>query len=420
MSTPLRFCMITTFYPPYNFGGDGVFVHRLSNELARRGHTVHVIHCLDSYRFFTRGNPAEPADDHPNVTVHRLKSPFGFLSPLATHQTGLPLLKGRRIREILDLGFDVIHYHNISLVGGPGLFRYGRAVKLCTLHDYWMSCPTSLMLRFNRAACARPHCVLCTLASRRPPQLWRYTPLLRRAAKHVDAFLAATAFPATVHRRMGFDAPITVMPYFVPSPESSSSSSSSSSSIPARPYFLVVARLEPCKGVQTLIPVFRRYPRADLLVVGTGGYESELHRLAAGADNIRFLGRLPDSQLQQVRRGATAVLVPSLCFETCALVTLEAFSQGVPAIVRDLGAMPEPVRESGGGLVYETDSQLLDAMNRLLDEPGLRDELGRNALRAFQERWSPDAHIARYLALIRDLAARRAQSACLDTRPPVA
>ncbi len=32
---PLRFCMITTFYPPYSFGGDAVYVHRLSNELAR-------------------------------------------------------------------------------------------------------------------------------------------------------------------------------------------------------------------------------------------------------------------------------------------------------------------------------------------------------------------------------------------------
>lgn len=36
---PLRFCMITIFYPPYSFGGDGVFVHRLSKLLARHGHT---------------------------------------------------------------------------------------------------------------------------------------------------------------------------------------------------------------------------------------------------------------------------------------------------------------------------------------------------------------------------------------------
>src|ERR1700675_4850159 len=67
---PLRFCMITTFYPPYNFGGDGIFVHQLSNELAQRGHQVEVIHCIDAYRLLTRQEPAGTYDDHPKVTVH--------------------------------------------------------------------------------------------------------------------------------------------------------------------------------------------------------------------------------------------------------------------------------------------------------------------------------------------------------------
>ena len=25
----LKFCLVTTFYPPYNFGGDGIYAHRL-------------------------------------------------------------------------------------------------------------------------------------------------------------------------------------------------------------------------------------------------------------------------------------------------------------------------------------------------------------------------------------------------------
>ena len=37
MQRPLNFCMVTTFYPPHSFGGDGMQVYRLSNELARRG-----------------------------------------------------------------------------------------------------------------------------------------------------------------------------------------------------------------------------------------------------------------------------------------------------------------------------------------------------------------------------------------------
>ena len=33
--TPLRFCMVTTFYPPWSFGGDGVAVRRLAEALSR-------------------------------------------------------------------------------------------------------------------------------------------------------------------------------------------------------------------------------------------------------------------------------------------------------------------------------------------------------------------------------------------------
>ena len=67
--------MITTFYPPYNFGGDGILVKQLSNELARRGHRVDIIHCIDTYRLGA-SLPSAGYQDHPNVTVHGLKSPW--------------------------------------------------------------------------------------------------------------------------------------------------------------------------------------------------------------------------------------------------------------------------------------------------------------------------------------------------------
>ena len=47
---PLKICMVTTFYPPYNFGGDGIYAYRLTNALARRCHEVHAIYDLDTMR----------------------------------------------------------------------------------------------------------------------------------------------------------------------------------------------------------------------------------------------------------------------------------------------------------------------------------------------------------------------------------
>lgn len=64
----MRFCMITTFYPPYSFGGDAVFVQAISRLLAERGHRVDVIHCMDSYRALGENRSEDSAQpEHPAI-----------------------------------------------------------------------------------------------------------------------------------------------------------------------------------------------------------------------------------------------------------------------------------------------------------------------------------------------------------------
>jgi glycosyltransferase involved in cell wall biosynthesis len=398
--------MITTFYPPYNFGGDGVFVHQLSNELARRGHQVDVIHCIDSYRLLAGAQPKGRYDNHPNVTVHGLKSPFGLLSPLATQQTGFPLFKLSRITNILEKGFDVIHYHNISLVGGPKLLEYGSGIKLYTMHEYWLFCPMHVLFRFNRAICEQPHCFACALTHKRPPQWWRHLGLLKAAMRQVDTFIAPSIFSKEIHHRMGLDIPIVHLPLFI-STNGRGPARDEDSPEAERPYFLFVGRLEKLKGLQTLMPVFRHYPRARLLVAGEGSYGTRLRKLAEGSSNIRFLGRLDATELDRLYRGAVAVIVPSIAYDASPLVTLEAFRQKTPAIVRNLGGMPEAVQQSGGGFVYRTDEELIAAMDRLLADPSYRNLLGMNGYKTYREQWTPEVHLGRYFALIDKVAAAK-------------
>jgi len=402
---PLRFCMITTFYPPYSFGGDAVSVHRLSNELGRRGHHVEVIHCLDSYRLLDGRKPPGAYRDGPNVVVHGLRSRVGPLSPLATQQTGSPLFKSAQIRQILDQGFDVIHYHNVSLVGGPGVLAYGSGIKLYTMREHWLVCPSHVLFRFNRQACTRRTCFLCQLVYKRPPQLWRYTGLLRRMARHVDAFISPSRFTMDKHRSLGLDAPIVYLPNFVPEAPDIQPAPTESAADPLRePYFLFVGRLERLKGLQTLIPVFRRFAHADLVVAGSGSYEPELRRLAEGCTRIHFIGQQSAEKLRALYRRAIALIVPSICFEVFANVTIEAFCQSTPAIVRNIGALPEQIEQSGGGFIYTSDEELTAAMDRLLADRAFRDELGRRGYEAYRKRWTAEAHLQAYLALIHNLS----------------
>jgi len=394
--------MVTTFYPPHSFGGDGVFVQQLSNELAERGHQVEVVHSVDAFNLLAHRPPEFSRHDHPNVTVRSLKSRLGFLSPLATHQIGRPILGSVTIREILDRPFDVIHYHNVSLVGGPGILRYGKAVKLYTLHEYWLICPTHSLFKFKRETCSRRQCLWCILTYRRPPQLWRYSDLIAQAVKHVDLFLAPSEFVRVKHLEAGLRIPVVKLPLFTSRWEWRDT-------VPQRSpdhlrYFLFVGRLEKIKGLQDLIPLFRRYQKAQLWVVGSGDYEAALRRMAWDSPNIKFLGYQSKEQLRALYERAVATLVPSLWHEVFGMVILESLANGAPVIVRNRGGMPEIVHESGAGFVFDTEQELEAAMNRLVEDDQLRAELGARGRRALQQKWSADAHIRRYLELIEEIA----------------
>ncbi len=403
---PLRVCMITTFYPPYAFGGDAVYVERMSHELALRGHHVEVIHCVDAYRILAGGPSHLPEPETGRgVVVHRLRSRLGPLSPLLTQQTGLPLLKASRIRSVLATGFDVIHYHNISLVGGPGVLALGSGLKLYTLHECWLVCPAHVLFRMNRHLCHRPTCLRCTLVHRRPPQWWRYSGLMRRSLRHVDAFLAPSRFSDRIHRERGLDLPVVHFPSFSPRPEAPRTAAAPP--FGGEPYFLFVGRLERLKGLHTVVPVIRGEPRARLVVAGTGADEARLRRLADGDPRIVFLGHLTAPALAELYLGATALIVPSLVPEIFPLVLLEAFAHRTAVIVRDRGGLPDPVRESGGGIVFGTEHELVAALRHLLDEPTAAVAMGEAGHRAWQHRWTAEVHVDRYVELVNNLRAGR-------------
>jgi glycosyltransferase involved in cell wall biosynthesis len=68
--------------------------------------------------------------------------------------------------------------------------------------------------------------------------------------------------------------------------------------------------------------------------------------------------------------------------------------------------MPKIVEESDGGFVYDTDKELMSAMDQLLCDQTLRDKLGRRGYETLHEKWHPESHIRRYLELIDDIATR--------------
>lgn len=407
--TGLRICMLTTFYPPYSFGGDAIGVQRLSRALVRRGHDVTVVHDTDAFRVLHRGPIQErpDLDVDEGVKVIRLRSRVGVLSSMLVHQLGRPVLHARRLRRLLRPGqFDVVNFHNVSLIGGPGLLYYPRdAVTLYTAHEHWLVCPTHVLWRYRKERCDERHCLRCVLSYRRPPQFWRYTGALERAIAGVNTVIAMSEFSRDKHREFGLKTPMEVLPAFLP--DTAATVPDIGTSPHARPFYFFAGRLERIKGLDDVIPVFARFPEIDLLIAGEGEHAEELQRLAAGMPNVRFLGRLAPDALTTYYRHALASLVPSVCYETFGIVLIEAFRQGTPVIARRIGPFPEIIERSGAGALFSTAAELEAVMRRFQFDAAYRLRLSQSGERAVRDHWTEAVVIPEYLELVRRAAEAR-------------
>ena len=409
-AAPLRVAIVTTFYPPCNFGGDGRYVQSFVHSLARRGCDVEVIYDADAWRVgkgIARSvDLPSPEPEPAGVTVHRLQSRWPLGSTLLTQQTGRPIIQRQAIAAILAKGFDVIHYHNISLVGGPGILALGDAVKLYTAHEHWLVCPNHILWRHNRELCDGRECFRCSLAFKRPPQLWRKTSLLEDSLTQVDALIGLSQSVAENHRAFGLKREMVPMASFMPD-SAAKARVSSAGSPQERPYFLFVGRLEKFKGLQDVIPCFDKDSPADLLIAGTGDFEPELRALSAGRETVRFLGNLPPDSLPGLYRNAVALIAPSQCYEVFPMVALEAFREATPVVARDLGPYRQIIEESAAGLLFVDEDSLSAALKTLCEDRILRDRMGASGRAAVETRWSETTAVDAWFDLVRRIAVEK-------------
>ena len=221
------------------------------------------------------------------------------------------------------------------------------------------------------------------------------------ALEHVDAFITPSAAAVRSHQANGFPRPIRVMPYFMPPQRSKAEDDTEPFNLRlvTGRFFFYAGRLEKMKGVQVLIDVFRKYRRADLVIAGTGAYAAALEHQADGVEHIHFTGFQPSAVLSSLYRRTLATIVPSIGYETFGFTSLESMSHGTPVIVHDFGPLPEVV-SGGGGLVYRTPGELLAHMDRIIDDPAFRSELGQQGRENFDHNFSEQGHMASYHDLL--------------------
>lgn len=272
----------------------------------------------------------------------------------------------RKIKDILQKEKpDLVHFHNTFPLISPAAYYACQEFNipvLQTLDNQRLICPAASFFRDGKLcldcmgktppwpgvlhACYHgSHVHTSVVASMLTVHRWLHTWKTK-----VDVFLSSTNFYREIFIKAGIPKEkIRVLPHFVPSEPRASTKDSTGD------YALFIGRLDPEKGIQTLLEAWR-YVNIPLKIRGSGQWDDQVRMFVREHDlnQVQFLGRLDEDELSGLIRGARVLIVPSEgYYETFGMVIIEAYARKIPVIASNIGVLPEMVIDHETGLLFE-------------------------------------------------------------------
>jgi glycosyltransferase involved in cell wall biosynthesis len=305
------------------------------------------------------------------------------------------------VRLIAEFRPDVVHAHNTFPLISPSLYwaaeRAGVPV-VQTLHNFRLLCVSAMFLRDGKVCeecmgrlpwrgvvnkCYRDSAVQSALLA---GMLVLHRSLGTYRNK-VSRYIALNDFCRNKFIEGGLPSErIVVKPNFA---------DGTADNRELRQGALFVGRFSSEKGIGVLMSAVDQVPACQLSVIGSGPDEVTL----CSRTNIQKLGFLTRDQIYHHMKGATFLLVPSICYETFGLVVIEAFACGLPVIASRIGALAELVRDGETGLLFEPGNprDLADKIAWAMANPEHMREMGRKARAQYEAEFSAEVN---YLLLM--------------------
>ena len=345
-----RVALLTREYPPDVYGGAGVHVTYLAQELSRLLDLT--VHCM--------GEP------RPGAVAHQ---PWSALSDTSLRVVSADLSMVLGIGEV-----DLVHSHTwyANLAGHLAALRYG-VPHVVTVHSLEPLRPWKAeQLGGGYAISSWCEEVSVTAAA---------AVVAVSEAMRADVL---TAYPAispkrTVVIRNGID----TKEYQA---DGATDVLSEYGVDPARPYVVFVGRITRQKGLPVLLRAAARLDPGAQLVLCAGQADTpellaEVTSLVAGLDPARVVWiprMLAKREVIQLLSHAAVFTCPSL-YEPLGIVNLEAMACGAPVVGSRVGGIPEVVADGVTGLLVPPDDPdaLAGALNALIGDPERARAMGR-------------------------------------------
>lgn len=310
---------------------------------------------------------------------------------------------------------DIAHLHNIYHQLSPSILTpltQAHIPTLLTAHDYKLICPNYRLYTHDgpcqRCVQSHPwHSVRhkCHKNSRPASTLVALETALhrhRRAYQPLARIIAPSHFMR--HKLIQGGLPAQKVVWLPHAVETHPPHPIQPTPLAQRPPALLYAgRLEPEKGLHTLLAAAQQLPDITFLLAGTGSLADEIKqkRLA----NLHLLGKLAPGKLQQLRQEVRLEVIPSVWYEVFGMSAVEAMQTGLPVIASRIGGLPDVVQHEQTGLLVPPGrvSNWVQAIQHLMQDTDYAQKLGDTGRDYAHTHFHPQKHTQALLQLYREI-----------------
>ena len=164
-------------------------------------------------------------------------------------------------------------------------------------------------------------------------------------------------------------------------------------------YVIYIGRIDENKGCGELFNFFIRYKKekdspVKLILVGSTQLKIPSH------PDIKYLGFIPEEDKFAALNGAHILMMPSF-YESLSMVTLEAWAMQKPVLANArCDVLKGQCLRSNAGFFYENYAEFREGMSLLMDDPELREAMGKNGVAYYSENYTWNVIEKKYLGII--------------------
>lgn len=387
----MKIVNINKYY--YKKGGSEAYYFALSNLLQENNIEVIPFSMNDDNNLYTKYSQFFINNIDYKSIKSQLKNSFKIMYSLESKN---------KIRKLINSTHpSIAHFHIFQhQITSSVVFelKKNNIKTVNTIHDFKVICPNYKMLNRNGICeecrgnkyykCFKNSCMKDSKAKSFAAMCEAYFNKLIRSYKLMDMFICPSEFYKNKLLEFGMNKEkVITIPNFIDIDKFQQGANEEN-------YFLYAGRLSEEKGILMLLRVMEQIKDSYLYIAGTGPLEMKLKKQAEEKNlyNVKFLGYKSEQELGELIRNSKFVVVPSIWYENCPMIILEAMAYGKTILGSNMGGIPELVLDSVNGLIFENEEELKEKINILLKSYNMRNSMGQASRIIAEEKYNKYIH----------------------------